>query len=135
LWPFVDFPDGEKLDLRSVPSQEKGIADFYYLPDIEEGWYAVTDRESKSGWGLVFDKVIFPHLWLFRSIGGWRGLYTLILEASTGYPNDLSEAIESGHCTCLEAGETLETSVKAVAYQGCDSVEKIDSDGNVSVRK
>ncbi len=62
-WPNIELPDGEKLDISSVPPAEKGIA-------------------------------VFPYIWLFRSVGGWRGLYTLILATSTGYPNDLSEAVK-----------------------------------------
>ena len=134
-WPIIVYPGGGRLDLSLVPPPERGIADFHYLPDIEGGWYAVTDTASRSGWGFVFDTGVFPHLWLFRSIGGWRGLYTLILEASTGYPNDLSEAISSGNCAFLESGQTVETSVKAIAYRGCGSVEKIDPDGSVVARK
>jgi hypothetical protein len=69
---------------------------------------AVTDTEKQVGFGLVFPTSVLPHLWLFRTIGGWRGLNTLIVEASTGYPTDLREAIKGGHCgvrssaTCLK---------------------------------
>ena len=77
---------------------------------------------------------MFPHLWLFRAIGGWRGLNTLILEASNGYPNDLRKAIETGRCGVLGPGDAIRADVIAVAYAGLAGVERIDSGGRVIPR-
>jgi hypothetical protein len=98
---------------------------------VREGWYAVTHQAARVGFGLVFPLEVFPHLWLFRSFGGWRGLNMLILEASTGYPNDLKVAQSQGHCTALDPGATLEAEVLAVAYAGITGVNRIDPDGQV----
>jgi len=58
-------------------------------------------------------------------------LNTLILEASTGYPNDLTIAQSEGHCAVLDAGASFEAEVLAVAYEEVTGVQRIDSDGVV----
>jgi hypothetical protein len=130
-WPFARDRQGNTVDLRQVQPPESGVADMHYLVNVEAGWYAVTDRKAKVGFALAFPTHIFPHVWLFRTFGGWRGLYTLILEASTGYPYDLDVARQDGTCAHLGAGETLTADVLAVAYAGIASVKQIDADGNV----
>jgi hypothetical protein len=129
-WPYAVNRAGQKVDMRSVPPKGK-LADHHYLPDIAAGWYAVTDTRAQVGFGLAFPTTIFPHLWIFRPFGGWRGLYTLILEASTGYPKELAVAQANGHCGHLRPGEVLEAEVVAVVYAGFTSVKAIEPDGKV----
>jgi hypothetical protein len=74
-------------------------------------------------------------MWLFRTLGGWRGLYKLILEASTGYPYDLVVARQNGTCARLQAGETLTADVLAIAYAGIAAVEGVEADGSVVAAK
>ncbi len=70
----------------------------HYLVDVREGWYAATDQASRRRLRTCASRArAFPHVWLFRALGGWRGLYTLILEASTGYPYDLDVASRQRH--------------------------------------
>ena len=130
-WPYASTSQGERVDLRLVAPSSASVADFFYLPDVRQGWYAVTDQAARVGFGLVFPLEVFPHLWLFRTFGGWRGLNTLILEASTGYPNDLRIAQSEGHCAVLAAGASFEAEVLTVAYEGVTGVQRIDSDGVV----
>lgn len=129
-WPYLANRAGQTVDLRQVPPPGN-LADFHYLPDVAAGWYAVTDTRAKIGFGMAFPTAVFPHLWLFRALGGWRGLYTLIVEVSNGYPNQLEEARRQGHCGHLGPGETLEAEVTAVVYTGLSSVQEIQPDGKV----
>lgn len=133
-WPYAPDRMGRIVDLRVVPPPSETVADHHYLPDVKEGWYAVTDTEKKTGFGLVFPTAVFPHLWLFRAIGGWRGLNTLIVEVSSGYPNDLRKAIESGDCGVVAPGGAVRAEVVAVAYEGIGAVERIDANGGVIPR-
>jgi len=130
-WPYAIDRSGKRVDLREVRPPESTLADHHYLPDVLEGWYAVTDTQARVGFGLVFPTSVFPHLWLFRTFGGWRGLYTLILEASNGYPNDLAIARQTGCCGHLEPSQMIEAEVKAIAYSGYAAVERIEPDGTV----
>jgi hypothetical protein len=129
-WPDAIDRNGQKVDMRVVPPKGNW-ADHHYLPDVAGGWYAVTDTRTQIGFGLAFPTTAFPHLWLFRAFGGWRGLYTLIVEVSTGYPHRLAVAREEGHCGHLEPGETLEAEIVTVVYTGLTSVKAIEPDGRV----
>jgi hypothetical protein len=130
-WPYITDRSGQTVDLRRVDPPEAALADMHYLVGVEAGWYAVTDQRSGVGFGLSFPLAVFPHIWLFRAFGGWRGLYTLILEASTSYPYDLDVARQNGTCAHLDAGEILTADVLAVAYSGMASVAGIEPDGRV----
>jgi hypothetical protein len=130
-WPWAVARSGERIDMRRVDPPQAGLADLCYLVDVSEGWYAVTDQASKVGFALSFPASVFKHVWLFRTFGGWRGSYTLIAEASTGYPTDLLTAIRNRTCGHLEPGATLTADVKAIAYSGAASVRRVEPDGTV----
>jgi hypothetical protein len=130
-WPYAPDRGDKRIDLSVVPPAREAIADHHYLPDVNEGWYAATDTKTLTGFGLVFPTSVFPHLWMFRTLGGWRGLNTLILEVSNGYPNDLGKAIAGGHVGRLEPCGAVEPEVIAVAYCGIKGVERIEPDGHV----
>lgn len=130
-WPLVTDRQGGQCDLRRVEPPESGIADHHYLLNVHEGWYGVTNRRAKVGFGLVFPTSVFPNVWLFRTFGGWRGLYTCILEASNGCSRNLVEAREKRQCGRIAPGATLEANVLAVAYSGVAGVSRIEPDGQV----
>lgn len=130
-WPYLADRSGRQVDLRAMPPEHTPADLFAYLLDVAAGWYAVTDRAAGIGFGIAFPTHIFPHVWLFRPTGGWRGLYTQLVEISTGYPYRLAEARSAGHCAHLEPGEALEAEITAVVYTGLISVAGIEPDGRV----
>ncbi|MGQ9629468.1 MAG: aldose epimerase family protein [bacterium] len=132
IWPYVLRKDGEKVDMRRIPPPESGRFDFHFALELEDGWCALTDTKKKVGFGLVFPKEIFTSVWFFSSYGGWRNLYTTILEPCTTDRTNLEEAVEKGgRYAVLKAGETLECDLLAVVYMGLESVGRIDGDGTV----
>jgi hypothetical protein len=133
-WPYAPDRTGQKIDLRVLPSAMEAVADHHYFPNVKEGWYAATDTTKRVGFGMVFPTQVFPHLWMFRALGGWRGLNTLILEVSNGYPSDLRKAIEAGTCGVVEPGDTVRAEVLALAYAGVSGVDRIDPSGQVHPR-
>ena len=130
-WPFLQDRAGQPVDLRFMPP-EGTLADVnVYLSNVREGWYAVTDTDTGIGFGMVFPTDVLPHLWIFRPTGGWRGLYTQIVEVSNGLSTKLAVGRETGNCGHLEPGESLEAAVLAVVYTGVSSVTSIEPDGRV----
>jgi hypothetical protein len=130
-WPYANTRIGGVVDLRQVESAEANTADMHYLVDVHDGWYAVTDQAAQVGLALRFPRQVFPHIWLFRTFGGWRGLHTLILEASSGYPYDLDIAAEQGTCGVMPAHGSLEVEVLAIPYDGVQSVAVVREDGGI----
>jgi hypothetical protein len=134
-WPHLPDRQGTVCDLRRIEGPESGIADQQYLPNVSEGWYAVTDRRAKVGFGMVFPTSLFPNVWLFRTFGGWRGLHALILELSTGKSRNLEEARAKRECATLAPGASQEADLLAVAYDGVAGVSRIDNDGQITARE
>jgi hypothetical protein len=125
-WPLF----GE-LDVRQALGPDAGDFALHYLTELEDGWVACTDTAAKRGFGLVFDRGVFPVVWLWLVYGGWRGYYQAIMEPWTGWPSPLADAVAAGRARSLEPGETLETEVTAVVYGGVASVSRLRADGSV----
>lgn len=126
------WPRAGGVDVRQVPPPEADACDFYYAVELDAGWCALTDTAARSGFGLAFDPAVFRSVWVFGAYGGWRGLYTAILEPCTGYPYRLEDAVAQGTASRLAPGETLETEVAAVLYRGLEAVTRISAAGEVA---
>ena len=140
-WPLTEGRNGETVDLSKVPPKSVRAYDLSYVTDMPEGWYAVTNRRSGVGFGLVYPTEVFPCLWYWQSFGGgfgypWYGrTYNVGLEpftSSTGA--GIADAIEKGAALILAPGQRVETRLKAVAYDGASGVERIKVDGSVVKR-
>jgi hypothetical protein len=132
VWPNAVAGDGQTIDMRRVPPASAATAHFYYAVELRDGWCALTDTRDQVGFGLAFDPAVLSTVWIFGAYGGWRGLYTTILEPCNGFPYELDKAIQSGSCGRLAPGERLETEVVAVLYHGIDQVRRISRDGEVT---
>lgn len=126
-WPMF----GE-LDVRRPLNSDAGCFALHYLTELTDGWAAVTDTRARRGFGLVFDRQVFPVVWLWLVYGGWRGYYHAIMEPWTGYPTDLAEAMASGQAKSLSPGESLHTEVAAVLFRGVSQVSRLCADGSVT---
>jgi len=129
-WPILNSERGRRDISRALPSDSQ-IAEMHFATEMKAGWCALTDTVTKLGFGLAFDKEVFSTVWLFMTYGGWRGLNTVILEPSTGYPHHLGNAQARGRLAQLEGGATLETQVTALIYDGVSGVKKIERDGQI----
>jgi hypothetical protein len=126
-----EWPRLGDLDVRRVQPPEVRDFALHYLTGLEDGWVACTDTAERRGFGLVFDREVFPVVWLWLVYGGWRGYYHAIMEPWTGYPSALNEAVAAGRARSLDAGETLETEIAAVLYGGVEHVTRLAADGSV----
>jgi hypothetical protein len=131
-WPNAIDQKGKQIDMRKVSSPEAGTMDFHYATELKEGWLAITDTKSKEGVGLVFPKDIFRSVWIWLVYGGWRGIYTAAVEAWTGYPAKLSEAVTMGKYSQLGNAQTLECESMLLVHTGFAEVGSINSIGIVS---
>ncbi len=130
-WPYAKNKEGKKVDMRIVQPAGAQTCDFHFATKLTDGWLAVTDQAAKVGFGLVFPKDIFKVIWLWLVYGGWRGVYCAAVEAWTGYPAKLHEAVERGVYSTLGPKKSLECKTLALAYEGVSAVERITSTGEV----
>jgi hypothetical protein len=131
LGDSYDWPTMGSLDVRRALGPDAACFALHYLTELEDGWVAVTDTEAERGFGMTFDRELFPVVWLWMVYGGWRGYYHAIAEPWTGYPTSLAEAVAAGRSRVLNPGEVLETEVSAVLYGGVQSVSRLQADGSV----
>ena len=131
IWPYAKDKNGNKIDMREVRSFGSNTCEFQFATDLEEGWLALTDQKMNEGIGLVFPKDIFSVIWLWLSYGGWRSQYLAAVEAWTGYPAKLSEAIEIGRFSELKANEVINCNTKIIIFNKKGEVREIKNDGTV----
>jgi len=137
-WPHAPLAAGGTLDLREVPGREARRSEWVSLSGMEEGWYGVTNRSRRVGFGMRWDVAVFPYLWFWQVWGGgadypwWGREYDFALEPWTSRPDSgLLEAIANGTARTIAGGERLSTRIHAVMWDGRDGIAGIDADGNI----
>ena len=80
----------------------------------------------------MFDRSVFPVIWLWLVYGGWRGYYQAIMEPWTGYPSALAEAV-AGRTRALarRRARRLRPRSRQCCMAGCESVSRLAADGSV----
>ncbi len=129
-WPHLPAVGGS-IDLSVARPPDPPSWELAFIDDLSAGWLAVTDPASRSGFAMSFDRTVFPVAWLWGVYGGWRGLYTVALEAWTAHPPRLDEVIAAGRERILAPGESLATELKFIAFDGIGSVAEVGLDGTV----
>jgi hypothetical protein len=110
-WPQAGSA-GRQVDLRVIPAPGQRLQEFVYVEDLPEGWCGVHDRASGATLRMHYDRRHMPFVWLFLAYGGWRGLYTAVLEPCTNMPKDLAEAVRRGQSARLNPGKDFKTEVR-----------------------
>jgi hypothetical protein len=111
--------------MKTDPSR---INEFQYATEMSAGWCAVTSTRDRVGFALTYDLAVLSSCWLFATYGGWRDLYTVILEPCTGYPISVNEGLKQGTHRILKVGEALECDVTAVVFEGTSAEEALDAE-------
>lgn len=112
-WPLGKAANGTPVDLSILPPWESRHREFVYIYDLPAGWCGVVDSRTGERLRLHFDREVFPYTWLFMTFGGWRDLYTVVLEPCTNMPKDLHRAHELGQCAALDPQGTMTCQVYA----------------------
>jgi len=126
---MYDWPLLKGVDVRQALAPQARCFALHYLTELQDGWVATTDCTSQRGFGLVFDRELFPVVWMWLVNGGWRGYHHAILEPWTGHPSSLDAARSEGQVRELGPGEELATEVVAVIYSGVSLVSRLGPGG------
>lgn len=111
-WPLAGKADSA-IDMRVVPPLSSKAREFLYVKDLPQPWCGVEDVHTGASIRLAFNFRELPYAWLFLSYGGWRNLYTAVLEPCSNLPKDLPEAVHMGQSARLEPGQEFTTTVAA----------------------
>jgi hypothetical protein len=113
----VSWPVHHGADLQRVLGPERGLTEWLYPLDLQEGSCAVL-HENGVGLALAFDPTVFRTVWTWGVYGGWRGHYVLLTEPSTSPPGGLAACVAAGTAALIEPGAVLETEVVATVLEG-----------------
>jgi hypothetical protein len=135
-WPMAEGRDGNRVDLSRIPGPEVAAHDMVFLDRLTDGWYAVTNTDSRVGFALRYPVEIFKVLWYWQVYRGgrdypwWSSTYNMALEPCATLPI-LERAAARGEALTLGEGKSLELEMLAVAFEGRERVIGIGPDGEV----
>lgn len=109
-WPHATMA-GRVVDMRQIPAPSSNVQEFVYVRNLPEPWCGVEDSSASAAIQMDFDSSAFPYVWLFLTYGGWRDLYTAVLEPCTNMPKDLADAVRAGQSAMLLPGQEFTTTV------------------------
>jgi len=107
-WPGASRHPTDLADLSHVPSSSSRLQEFVYVSELQAGACRVINPEGAT-LAVSWDLATMPFLWLFLSYGGWRDVYTAVLEPCSNMPKDLAQAASLGQAAVLRPGERFET--------------------------
>ncbi len=123
-WPVVEDKEGREVDLSRVPQRDFKAHDLVYIIDLKEGGFRLMNEDMGLGFGLVWDRKVFPYLWFWRPLGGafdhpWFGrAWAIGLEPCTSWPSTgLKDQVRRGTAARLKGEATIETEMKAIAFE------------------
>ena len=97
--------------MRVIPHRSSRAREFVYVRDLPQPWCGVEDERQGASIRMDFNASKLPFVWLFLSYGGWRNVYTAVLEPCSNLPKDLSEAVRLRQSARLEPGQEFRTTV------------------------
>jgi hypothetical protein len=120
-WPYVPETSGiGRRDCSQAPAKGSPIEHVVHLHDFPYGWAAVWNESMQLGFGLKWEKDIFPYCWLWACGQGsssyplWGDCHTLTLQPSTSPLLPFAHLVERDEVTwvaprgfigsCIQAG-------------------------------
>jgi hypothetical protein len=140
-WPWAIDVQQKKVDLRKIPDSSIHCSDMLYARNLKEGWYAITNRQSGIGIGMVWPVEMFPYIWVWQEFGGTEGFpwygnaYTMAVEPFTSIPekgeNGLIEAMKNGTAEWIASHQAIKKEFKVVVFETDADVKRINESGTV----
>ncbi len=135
-WPMTRGSDGKPVDLSRPAPEGSGYAGLLALP-VDDGWYAVTNGRTGVGFGLRWEKELFPILYYWHVYNGvpdypwFNRVYVVGLEPWTSFPMNHAAAVAAGTARRISGGQSIHTTLTAIAYTGREKVMCITKGGEV----
>lgn len=128
---------GKLEDVTRILPRETRSVDVISFWGLDEGWYGLTNRRQRVGFGMAWDRRLFQCLWMWQVYGGhndypWYGrTYNCALEPFTSWPpTGVSNAIQNGTALIMKPHQEMKTALVAVAYEG-EGISRITPAGAV----
>ena len=112
--------NGEYDDLSKVKEIGANAYNEFAIIDIKEGSYIVKNNKLNLGFGLEWDKSLFPYIWVWQMYGGgmdypfYGRAYTLALEPWSSIPGNLETSIKDSTAIKIKKNKSIKTSLQAI---------------------
>ena len=135
------WPKADDTDMSLIPHDTPRDT-LAYLTDFEEAWAAITNTELGFGFGMTWDKEVFPYAWYWQEMNSspeypWYGsAYVMAIEPASSIPGQGLVTVMEKTAThrTLQAGESTEMSLSAVFYESTTGVKHISADASVTLK-
>jgi hypothetical protein len=136
-WPTFPDINGQPLDLSKPIG--KGLYSWVNLDHLEAGWFAVSSGNKGVGFGMAWDKEIFPYMCLWQENEGrfgypiWGRERCITIDPANSVLESISTAIARGDQITLLPGQPRSLQWTALAFEASgETIRHIDVAGNVS---
>lgn len=126
VWPWLPGRDGRLVDMSRAYAPEDRVYMEYAISELAEGRYELINHRQGLGLRMTWDLEVFRYLWIWGLYCGideypWYGRsYVMGVEPWSSMPGDYAGAQSSGSLLHLAAGASLETELKAEAFETDD---------------
>ena len=133
-WPLIKSINGVTLDLSRVMPSDSKTAYIAYLENVTEGWYGITNTRLGLGFGMVWDSMIYKHLWMWMVYRGaygypWYGrTYNVALEPWSSLTDNFNEVLKNNDFLSLNPGQSITCKYAAIIYESHNRICGFDND-------
>lgn len=138
LWPVALDKHGRPVDLRCIPPPGAGVSDMLFFMGLTGGWASLINRRLGLGFGLAWDRDVFPYVWFWGVFNGsldypfYGRTYNLGIEPFSSLPGALTgEPPGAGTALHLRAGESISLKVRAIVFHAQGPIQGLTLDGEV----
>ena len=133
-WPVGMNKDKEE-DFSRFHKPDSGIGRMLYLEHLKDGWYALVNPKLNVGFGMRWDKKVFPVVWIWQEANAnqgspWFGhAYAMAVEPFSHLPfaRERKEKMLK-----VPAGGKLSTRLLAFAIPHGNPVTRVDEKGRAT---
>ncbi|MBN1837090.1 MAG: DUF4432 family protein [Spirochaetales bacterium] len=118
-WPSLTDAEGRAWDLSQVPAPDSRVYFMFYLHEIREGWYSLSNPKRGVAFAMRWDPKVFPVIAVWMPCGGalgypWYGRsYCAAVEPWSALPPNLCQVAEEGRGLPLAGGQEITTRLEA----------------------
>ncbi|HWL44435.1 MAG TPA: aldose 1-epimerase [Ilumatobacter sp.] len=138
-WPHAHRPDGSVVDLSVVPGPDQRGAQFGYLRDFSEGFFAIRNPQTQLGVAMTWPLDVFPEAWFWQEIHHtadypwFRRAYVTAIEPCTTSPGHGIAHARSvgGRPMQIDGGASRSARIEAVVFHSRHRVRRVLPGGDI----
>ena len=120
-WPNAIDGGEKRVNTSRIPPATEHSCSLHYVTDLQDGVVEFRNPRDNFDATFKFPKEIFTSVWLFLAYGGYRSIYTAVIEPSTSHPYDLAQAIKEGNFSLIKPDSKLKCGIDVELHDHSDT--------------